>query len=178
LAFPKDGRAPVAVSTPGGHERLMGALLDAGYRLAFRFGYRVMRLWWFLRRPDHRGAIVAVWHEGRVLMLRPSYRRTLDFPGGGLGAGEAPRAGACRELAEEIGLEIAPEALLLAREMTAFWDWRRDHVAIFELRLAARPRLCPDRREIVAAEFMVPAAVLAGEISPFVRAYLAATAMA
>jgi 8-oxo-dGTP diphosphatase len=156
----------------------MRALLDACYRLAFRFGFRVMRLWWFLRRPAHRGAIVAVWHEGRVLMLRPSYRHTLDFPGGGLGPREAPRAGACRELAEEVGLDIAPDALQLAREMTALWDWRRDHVAIFELRLAARPRLRLDGREIVGAEFMAPAAVLAGEISPFVRAYLAATAMA
>jgi 8-oxo-dGTP diphosphatase len=156
----------------------MRTLLDAGCRLAFRFGYRVMRLWWFLRRPAHRGALVAVWHEGRVLMLRQSYRRMLDFPGGGLGAGEAPRAGACRELAEEVGLDIAPDALRLAQEMTALWDWRHDHVAIFELRLATRPRLRPDGREIVAAEFMAPAAVLAGEISPFVRAYLAATAMA
>ena len=156
----------------------MRTLLDACYRLAFRLGYRVMRLWWFLRRPDHRGALVAVWHEGSILMLRPSYRRTLDFPGGGLGAGEAPRAGACRELAEEVGLDIAPDALRLTHEMTALWDWRHDHVAIFELRLAARPRLRPDGREIVAAEFMAPATVLAGEISPFVRAYLAATAMA
>jgi 8-oxo-dGTP diphosphatase len=156
----------------------MRALLDACYRLAFRLGYRVMRLWWFLRRPEHRGAIVAVWHEERVLMLRASYRRTLDFPGGGLGAGEAPRAGACRELAEEVGLEIAPEALTLAHEMTALWDWRRDHVAIFELRLTTPPRLRLDGREIVAAEFMPPAAVLAGEISPFVRAYLTASAMA
>lgn len=156
----------------------MRTLLDASYRLAFRVGYRVMRLWWFLRRPDHRGALVAVWHEGRVLMLRPSYRRTLDFPGGGLDAGEAPRAGACRELAEEVGLDIAPDALQLAHEMTALWDWRHDHVAIFELRLAARPLLRPDGREIVAAEFMAPTTVLAGEISPFVRAYLAATAMA
>ena len=156
----------------------MRALVNAGYRFAYRLAYRTLRLWWFLRRPHHRGAMVAVWHEGRVLMLRPSYRRTLDFPGGGLGPGEAPRAGACRELAEEVGLEVAPDALTLAREMTVLWDWRHDHVAIFELRLSAHPRLYPDRREIMAAEFMMPAAVLAAEISPFVRAYLAGSGVA
>jgi 8-oxo-dGTP diphosphatase len=146
--------------------------VDGGFRLAYRAGFRVLRLWWFLRRPGHRGVIVAVWHDGEVLMLRPSYRRALVFPGGGLERGEAARAGACRELAEEVGLVVAPDALSLAREMTALWDWRQDHVTIFELRLAARPALRPDGREIVAAEFTTPAKALAAALPPFERAYL------
>lgn len=149
------------------------ALLDGGFRFAYRLAFRAMRLWWFVRRPDHRGALVAVWQGERVLMLRQSYRRMLVFPGGGLDRRETPRAGACRELAEEIGLVVAPEALSLAREMTALWDWRRDHVAIFELCLAAPPALRLDQREIVAAAFMTPAAALAAELPPFERAYLA-----
>jgi 8-oxo-dGTP diphosphatase len=157
---------------------MRAALVDAGFRLIYRLSFRLLRLWWFLRRPAHRGAVVAVWHEGRVLMLRSSYRRTLDFPGGGLRRGEAPRAGACRELAEEVGLVVAPEDLRLAREERALWDWRHDRVSMFELRLAAAPRLALDRREIVAAEFMAPDAALAGEIAPFVRAYLAAARVA
>ena len=148
-------------------------LFDHGFRLAYRLGFRLLLLWWFLRRPDHAGALVAVWQGGRILMLKHSYRRALHFPGGGLGRGEAPRAGAARELAEETGITVAPDALRLAREMTAICDWRRDHVSIFELQLAAPPALRIDRREIVAAEFMTPAAVLAEEASPFVRAYLA-----
>ena len=150
-----------------------GSLLDAAFRLAYRLGFRALRLWWFLRRPSHRGAVVAVWHEGRVLMLRQSYRRTLDFPGGGLARDEAPRAAACRELAEEVGLAVPADALRLVREMTASCDYRRDHVAIFELRLERPPTLRLDGREVVAAAFMAPEAVLAAEISPFVRAYLA-----
>lgn len=152
------------------------ALVDGGFRFVYRLGFRALRLWWFVRRPEHRGTMVAVWHEGRVLMLRQSYRRMLVFPGGGLGRGESPRAGASRELAEEVGIVVAPEALSLAREMTALWDWRRDHVAIFELHLAARPALRIDRREIVAADFMTPATALAAELPPFERAYLAAIA--
>ncbi len=149
------------------------AFVDRGFRLVYRLGFPAMRLWWFVRRPDHRGAMVAVWHEGRVLMLRQSYRRMPVFPGGGLRRGETPRAAACRELAEEVGLVAAPEALSLARETTALWDWRRDHVAIFELHLATPPSPRVDRREIVAAEFMTAAAALAGELPPFERAYLA-----
>jgi 8-oxo-dGTP pyrophosphatase MutT (NUDIX family) len=152
--------------------------LDAGFRLVYRLAFRVLRIWWFLRRPAHRGAIVAVWHAGRVLVVRPSYRRTLDLPGGGIARGEAAVAAACRELGEEVGIAIAPAALSFALEMTAWWDYRRDHVSIFELRLEGPPpAIRVDRREIAAAEFMAPAAMLAGEISPFVRAYLAAAAV-
>lgn len=157
---------------------MVEAFIDGCFRLAYRLSFRALRLWWFLRRPAHRGAVVAVWHEGRVLMLRSSYRRTLDFPGGGLRRGEAPLAGACRELAEEVGLVVAPEDLRFAREERVLWDWRHDRVSVFELRLAAPPRLALDRREIVAAEFMPPDAVLGGEIAPFVRAYLAAARVA
>lgn len=150
------------------------AFVDGGFRVAYRLGFRILKLWWYVRRPKHRGTMVAVWHDGRVLMLRQSYRRGLVFPGGGLCRGESPSAGACRELAEEVGVIVAPEALSLAQEMTALWDWRQDHVAIFELHLAARPTLRVDRREIVAAEFMTLATALAAELPPFERAYLAA----
>jgi 8-oxo-dGTP diphosphatase len=152
--------------------------LDPAFRLAYRLAFCLLRAWWFVRRPDHRGAIVAVWHDGCLLMVHPSYRPTVDFPGGGIGQGETAAAAALRELGEEVGIVAVPEALRLVREMTAWLDFRRDHVSIFELRLAERPALRVDRREIVAAEFMTPAAVLDRPISPFVRAYVAAAAVA
>lgn len=134
--------------------------------------FRLLRAWWYLRRPDHRGAIVALWVGRRVLMLRPSYRDTLDFPGGGIEGGETPAAAACRELAEEIGLAVRAEELVHAGDIVAWWDYRRDHVAIFELRLDAPPALRIDNREIVAAGFMTRDAALVSPVSPFVRAYL------
>jgi 8-oxo-dGTP pyrophosphatase MutT (NUDIX family) len=86
------------------HSVRTGEIIDWAWRLAFRIGFRAMRLWWFIRRPHHEGALVAVWHEGRVLMVRQSYRPTWTFPGGRVEAGENARAAACRELAEELGL--------------------------------------------------------------------------
>jgi 8-oxo-dGTP diphosphatase len=153
------------------------ATLDAAHRAVYRLGFRLVRLWWAFRRPDHRGAIVAVWLEGRVLMLRSSYRPGVDFPGGSIDRGETPHAAASRELREEVGLVAEAAALIFVREMVAWRDYRRDHVSIFELRLATAPALRPDGREIVAAGFMAPETVLAQPISPFVRAYLEAAAM-
>jgi len=155
----------------------MTAALNSAFRFAYRLGFRLARACWAITRPEHRGVMVAVWLEDRVLMLRTSYRANLDFPGGGLNRGEEPLAAAARELREETGIVAAAEALRFVREIVAWWDNRRDHVSMFELRLQSAPELRPDGREIVAAAFMSAKAVLSLETSPFVRAYLESAAM-
>jgi 8-oxo-dGTP diphosphatase len=148
--------------------------MDRCWRIAYWVGFRTLRLWWWLRHPDHHGAIVAVWLDGRVLVVQQSYRPMPMFPGGGIHRGEEPRAAAQREMAEEIGLDAALDDLLLVREVVAEWDFRRDHVRIFELHLSAEPRLRIDGREIVAARFVEPESLLAVKgMPPFIRAYLA-----
>ena len=75
--------------------------------------------------------------------------------------------------AASLGLEVAPDDLVLAREMVVDWDYRRDRVRVFELRLRAEPVLRIDNREVVAARFVEPRALLAEEGLPtFIRAYL------
>ena len=81
-------------------------MLDAAIRTAYRLGYPVFRLWWFVRRPRVRGAYVAVWHDGRLLLIRNSYKTGETVPCGGLRRGESPRAGARRELEEEVGIAV------------------------------------------------------------------------
>ena len=153
--------------------RPLRAIMDAFWRLAYRVGFRAARLWWRLRRPDHDGAMVAVWWGGRVLAVQQSYRTHPFWPGGGLRRGEEPREAARRELREELGLGIRPDDLSLARETVAEWDFRRDRVRVFELRLRAEPVLRIDNREVVEARFVEPQTLLAEEGLPtFIRAYL------
>jgi len=91
-------------------------MIDRAWRLAFQVGFRAMRFWWRVRRPNHDGALVAVWHGGRVLMVRQSYRQTWTFPGGSVEGGENAREAACRELAEEVGLRVEPHRLRLVHD--------------------------------------------------------------
>jgi 8-oxo-dGTP pyrophosphatase MutT (NUDIX family) len=131
-----------------------------------------MRAWWYLLRPKHHGALVAVWVDDRVLILRQSYRPHLSLPGGGVRRGERPIDAALRELREEVGLTLPESALSIAWEGTHFWDWRHDHVTIFEARLDSVPPVRVDGREIVEARLISPLAVLAGPRAPFVEGYL------
>lgn len=147
---------------------------DRAWRAAYRLGFRAARLWWWLRRPDHHGAVVAVWLDGRVLVVRQSYRSNPYWPGGGSRRGEDPRETARRELAEELGLVVRPGDLVPAGEMTAEWDFRQDHVHIYELHLPAGPRIRVDNREIVGATFVDPEVLLArADLPPYIRAHLA-----
>ena len=131
-----------------------------------------MRAWWRILRPEHQGALVALWVGERVLVVRQSYRSGLNFPGGSLRPGETARDAALRELKEEVGLILPPEFLTPAWEGKHLWDWRNDHVTIFEAALDSPPALRVDGREIVDARLISPIAVLAGPRPPFIEAYL------
>jgi 8-oxo-dGTP pyrophosphatase MutT (NUDIX family) len=148
-------------------------LLDAGWRLAYRIAYRLLRLWWALRRPVRRGVVIAVWCGGRVLILRQSYRRGASFPGGGLEAGEDPEEAARRELLEEVQIDIPAGRLRLVAEVTVLFESCDDTVSIFELALETEPPLRPDNREIVAVAFLAPVEALGDpDMPPYVRTYL------
>jgi 8-oxo-dGTP diphosphatase len=147
-------------------------MLDRVWRLGLRVGFRALRVWWRLTRPYHEGALVAVWYCGRVLVVRQSYRKTWTFPGGGIEPGEDALDAARRELAEEIGIRIESDRLRLVHASLHDWEYCRDHVRIFELRLSDEPALAIDNREIVAAHFREPEAVSRMMIPPHVRDYL------
>jgi ADP-ribose pyrophosphatase YjhB (NUDIX family) len=50
--------------------------------------------------------------QGRILMLRPTYKPYWDIPGGYVEKGESPLAACVREVREELGLEVAVGPLL------------------------------------------------------------------
>jgi 8-oxo-dGTP diphosphatase len=144
--------------------------LDAAWRLAFRLGFPVARVWWRLRRARHEGALVAVYVGQALLLVHSSYRVEWTFPGGGIERGETPDAAARRELAEEIGL--AAPGLTPAGDVFGVWDGRRDLVHFFELRLDRPPKLQLDNREIVGARLASPEELRDIAVTGPVAAYL------
>ncbi|MEV1070560.1 NUDIX hydrolase [Micromonospora parva] len=51
--------------------------------------------------------------EGRVLLVRPSYKKHWDIPGGYVEPGESPRTACMREIQEELGLTQALGPMLV-----------------------------------------------------------------
>lgn len=150
------------------------SLVDLGWRTAFRVAFPLARLWWRIRRPQHEGALVAVYVGQALLLVRASYRKEWNLPGGGIWAGEAPDAAARRELAEETGL--AATALTPAGVQSGLWDGRPDRVHFFELRLDRLPELRLDSREVVAARLFAPDDLHGLALTEPVSAYLSAHA--
>jgi len=145
--------------------------LDGLWRAGFRGAYRLQLLWWRVRRPRIEGAYVAVWHAGRVLLIRNSYRRSDSLPAGGLQRGETPTAAALRELSEEVGIRARAEQLAYRGEIVTT-HYAEDHAHVFELHCEAAPEVRIDRREVVWADFIAPDEALARPLVPPVRRYL------
>jgi 8-oxo-dGTP diphosphatase len=69
---------------------------------------------WFAQLP---GVVVAAGAlitdpAGRILLVKPNYRDHWTLPGGICEHGEPPHAGCAREVAEELGLDLAVSVLL------------------------------------------------------------------
>ena len=146
---------------------------NALWRCAFRIvflGYCTVN---FFRPPATQGDAVAVWHNGRVLLVRNSYRRNLNLPGGMARRGEEPVDAAVRELAEELGIAVAPEELTLACETSGVFEFRHDHTYIFEVEVTSVPKVRYDGREVVWAEFVPAKQALGLPLIPPVQQYLA-----
>jgi 8-oxo-dGTP pyrophosphatase MutT (NUDIX family) len=168
--FPDATHSPTCIAE---EKRDAAAMTDWLWRVAYKVGFRAARLWWWMRRPDHDGAVVAIWLNGRILAVQQSYRSNLSWPGGGVYQNEEPRDAARRELVEELGLTVSTDDLVLVRDMVVDWDYRRDRVRIFELHLRAEPPIRIDNREITEARFVDPLALLGmDDLPPFIRKYL------
>ncbi len=150
----------------------MRGLLLSVVRAGYRLGYLMLRVWWFVRRPQTRGAAVALWHNGQVLLVRTSYRNCYSLPGGFAQRGEPSEQAARRELQEEVGIELPVQVLKHAWHGTVHFESRRDTVDIWEAPLDAIPPLHLSGPEIVWAGWMTSSEALAQQLLPHLRSYL------
>lgn len=70
---------------------------------------------WTRSLPRKRSAatVLITDPQGRVLVVKPTYKPRWELPGGAVEDGESPAAAGAREIAEELGIEHAPGRLLV-----------------------------------------------------------------
>lgn len=149
---------------------------DALVRLGYRTAYWCARAWWFVLRPRTRGAAVALWTGGRVLLVKTSYRKRYSLPGGFVGRTEQVRDAACREVREETGVVVPADQLRLVYEQTLFVEHHHDMLSIFEIELASQPAVRANGRELVWIGWKTTEEAASLPLLSHVRAYLAARA--
>jgi ADP-ribose pyrophosphatase YjhB (NUDIX family) len=138
----------------------------------YQLAYLVLRCFWFVFRPMGKGTQVAIWHDGRLLLIRNGYRRGYSLPGGGRNSGESARRAAVRELREEVGLHLSPNQLRYRGTVISTRERLRDHCAYFDAHLSTAPRIEIDGREVVEAIFVHPAAWHAYPLTRQARSYM------
>lgn len=94
----------------------------------------VHRLWWRVRKPNTYGVKILLRNSsGRFLVVRHSYSDPTRWglPGGGYRPDrETPAEAAAREVAEELGLTITPDALTELETVTTTLEAKRDTLTI------------------------------------------------
>ncbi len=148
-------------------------MIDRFYQIIYIYAYWMMRCYWALRHPYTHGALVAIWHDGAILLVRNSYLRYYNLPGGYIHHNETTQQAAIRELAEEVGVFVNEDILRLTLDVAHEWEGRHDHVEIFEIELLESPQIRVDNREVIAADFFTPEAALKLDLFPPLRQYIA-----
>ena len=148
-------------------------VVDRCYQKAYSVAYQMMRVYWRVRRPHTRGALVAIWCDDEILLVRNSYVPYYSLPGGYVRRGESGREAALRELAEEIGFLTTEDRLELAVSEINEWEGKQDGVEIFSLYTDTRPEVAIDHREVVEASWFSPQAALELDLFPPIRRAIA-----
>ncbi len=149
-----------------------GRVINFIVRWFYRAAHLLLRIVWFISRPETTGALVAVWYAGKVLLVRNSYRRTITLPGGYVERDEERRMAAARELQEEVGVTVLPHRLSHAYHGTHVFEYRKDTLDIFEIEVEQEPEINIDRREVTWAKFTTPQQALEMNIVPHLDEYL------
>lgn len=96
---------------------------------------------------------------GRVLLLETTYKQDWELPGGVVEPGESPRAGAEREVGEELGYQVVLGQPRIADWMPPYLGWSDAVEFIFDggvLDDATVAMLAPSDREIAELHWVAP----------------------
>jgi 8-oxo-dGTP pyrophosphatase MutT (NUDIX family) len=120
---------------------------------------RIFHLYWRFARGMTLGVRAVVLDgDNRVFLVKHSYVAGWHLPGGGVEVGETFRDALQRELAEEGGIELSGEPVLHGLFFNSHVS-RRDHVAVYLIRLFRQDRLPEPNHEILACGFFAAAAL-------------------
>ncbi|MDH6117501.1 ADP-ribose pyrophosphatase YjhB (NUDIX family) [Kitasatospora sp. GAS204A] len=95
--------------------------------------------------------------NGRVLLVKPTYKPGWDLPGGMAEANEPPEETAVRELREELGLEVVPRGVLVVDWVAPHGPWDDQIAFIFDggiLHVDQAEQLRPHDDELSEARFV------------------------
>jgi len=145
--------------------------VNAILRLLLTAVHRLLKAFWFLRRPRTFGAhALALTPQGKVVLVKLRYAPGWRLPGGGRAEHEDPRDAVLRELREEIGL-VSHGEVRLAAELDEPADFKHDLAALFVVRdVRYRPRWSWEVEAIIEA----PLDDLPPSLSPRAAAWLQA----
>lgn len=146
-------------------EHIWGGVLSVAFQCA--------RIVFSVTRTPVRGAAVALWCQGRILLVQKSYRKGWSIPGGMLKKGEAWKEAAVRETLEEVGISLNPTKLSFVAEVHGdLGPCDRSH--LFEGQVPGPVKVKIDGREIIDAEFVEPGEALTRELDEHIEKYLRA----
>ena len=99
----------------------------------WRFGFNLLMAGRALLSPVALGAVaLIVDRQGKVLLVRHSYRGDWSLPGGGIERGEPPVVGVMRELREELGTLRADPPVFVGL-YTRRSGWATNAIALYRL---------------------------------------------
>lgn len=93
---------------------------------------RLLHIYFLLTRPLTMGVRAAIrMQDGKVVLVRHTYTPGWHFPGGGLETNEIARDALCREVEQEVGIQLTAEPTLFGVYFNRGVS-KRDHVLLFE----------------------------------------------
>ncbi|ARO15242.1 MutT family NTP pyrophosphatase [Ketogulonicigenium robustum] len=107
--------------------------------------------------------------DGALLLVRKHGTTAFMQPGGKIDVGESPRAALCRELSEELGIDIAPDAPQYIGQFSAPAANEAGHTVTAALFRVTAPPTITVQAEIAEAIWLHPDQPALPDLAPLTR---------